>query len=361
MTTRGRAQAAMGRANSLRAATPGAVGCLAILLSFLYACPGYAQGRGAAGGLKGASKTESTNQVPQAGPALLSVVIEVEREKSSVKPPEDFDEGAEVAAMARAISMQNPAEQKMNPVKFVQDAYAQMAKDPLFKDLPSAMVAPYSAASGHPCHYFLFLPEGYGEPVPAGGKEIKKWPLLVFLHGSGGNMKLAPWTMLPVIRKQGYIAVFPSYLNGTWWTPVGGKFFRKVLSDVSQRYPIDRSRVIICGVSNGATGAWAISRSNSTEFRGVVSISGAFDGQESMMATRGPPVYIVHGALDGVIHVKFSRAASKALSHNRPGTVYKEFPEDGHLIFFSKGTEIMTGVFEWAEKLPPYPPGRKAE
>ena len=174
-------------------------------------------------------------------------------------------------------------------------------------------------------------------------------------------MKLGPWALLSTIRKRGVVVMFPTYLNGQWWTVAGSRFFRKAMNDVCQRYPIDKSRTVIAGCSNGATGAWALSKANSQEFRGVVSISGAFDSTEAMMATKGPPVYIVHGARDTVIDVKFSRAAHKALARNRPGTVYKEYPDEGHLIFFTRGGEILAGAFEWIDGLFANPPGAKPE
>jgi predicted esterase len=175
---------------------------------------------------------------------------------------------------------------------------------------------------------------------------------MVFLHGAGGNMKLGLWTMYPFLAKERYVAVCPTYLDGQWWTPAGGKFLKKVLNDAQRKYAIDKTRVVVAGVSNGATGAWSVAKANSQEFWAIVSISGAFDGQESLLPTKGPPVYIAHGALDNVISVEFSRRAYKALARSRPNTAYKEYDDGGHLIFFTQRDDIMTSIFDWLRQLP---------
>jgi predicted esterase len=261
--------------------------------------------------------------LPQPSESSMTCVMAamiIQREQGS---PEDPDAGRKKASAAVAA------------IKKVQ---AEMAKDKTFSKLPSALAPELSGKVADPCHYFLYVPEDY-DPE-------RKYPLLLFLHGAGGNLRICFYTLARCARKHKVIAVAPTYRDGQWWTKGGTKFALGVLDKVRERYSVDPKRIAVGGVSNGAVGAWAISERNRRKFSGVICLSGAFNGGKPVTYAEGPPLYITHGGRDGVIPVSLSRAAFKVLKA-RKGTVYRELREGGHLVALLRPEETLGAALEW--------------
>ncbi|MFC1672342.1 dienelactone hydrolase family protein [Planctomycetota bacterium] len=262
--------------------------------------------------------------------------------------PQNFTEARMVMNAVGAMSAKETKNGKpdVELMKLAGKYYADMARDPAFKDLPTALAPSLSGHTRPPCHYFLYVPKAY-----ATAPKDKKWPMMVVLHGAGGNFKVGFPVIVKEAEARGYILVSPTYrMDGTWWKPEAVSFLKRVIEDVRGNYRVNAGRIALAGVSNGAAGAWAISRAESKLFHAVVSISGPFEGSPEPAATEGPPVYIVHGARDGVISVKFSRNAHKVLSKTRPGTEYREYPRAGHLVFFTQMEDILKHTFNWLSR-----------
>ena len=221
-------------------------------------------------------------------------------------------------------------------------AYADLAKDPAFKAIPSALAPALAGNAAPPCHYYLYVPEDY--------KAGQEAPLLLFLHGGGGNFLGGFYLSVKDLKNRQTILVCPSFRNGEWWTEEGAAFALQVLEDVCKRYSVNKKAIAIAGVSNGATGAWQIAQRNKEKFAAVISISGAFEGGKALVASPGPPVLIAHGALDTVIPVALSRNAFAALKE-RKGTLYKEFPDAGHLVSMEKPELGLSACLDWFQKL----------
>lgn len=115
--------------------------------------------------------------------------------------------------------------------------------------------------------YLLHVPSSYQ------GKAV---PLVIFLHGAGGNSEGAArhngW--LEKADQEGFIAVFPQgapldpkreghfFTNPNIWNdglhrstiPVDDiAYLRKVIGDVTQSYKIDPKKIYLTGFSNGAS------------------------------------------------------------------------------------------------------------
>jgi len=310
---------------------------------------------GMAPGPFGAELETPPAPAPPAGPAetpkreptgVLSVTL-------SEAPPDDkagqlppwFSEGELVGRMAATItrteSPEDADEKATEVARTIKEAYAAMGKDAAFAKLPCAL-AP--ALSGHlkpPCHYYLYVPEDY--------KADREYPALLLLHGGGGNLRCGLYLSVEHARRHGLIIICPTFRNGEWWTEEGMAFALKALADAAKRYRVNAKAVAIGGVSNGAIGAWAISEKFKDKFAAVISISGAFNGSKPVAAGKGPPVYIVHGARDAVFSPDLSRAAYAVLKE-RPGTVYRELADAGHLAALTKSKEVNDGVYEWLGK-----------
>jgi len=99
--------------------------------------------------------------------------------------------------------------------------------------------------------YWIYVPSGYNGSVPV--------PLVVMLHGAGGNGReadeMSGWST--VAEAEGFIAVFPD--GGVWniydWNGTGRDdvgFLMAVINKVEEDYVIDVSRIYLTGHSMGA-------------------------------------------------------------------------------------------------------------
>lgn len=132
-------------------------------------------------------------------------------------------------------------------------------------------------AADDPCvingrHYNLLLPEGKGP-----------FPVFLFFHGSysNGNKIVAQNLIVGPALARGYAVIAPTALEieysesrpGTGWITDGRegprddyRFTRNVIADAEKRFPIDTSRILTVGHSNGATFVWYFACA-ATDFR----------------------------------------------------------------------------------------------
>lgn len=179
-------------------------------------------------------------------------------------------------------------------------------------------------ASGAERSYLLAVPPRSG---PA--------PLVIALHGGGGNAATMTPRWLPTAQREGFVVAFPQGLGrvgnmGTWnadgccgYAMTTGAddvaFIAAVIDDVSRQVEIDPRRVYVAGLSNGGMLTHRVAREIGDRLAGVAIVAGAvFDDAPS---TSGPvPVLIMHGERDEVVpyHGGQSPMALVARSQSRP-------------------------------------------
>lgn len=141
-------------------------------------------------------------------------------------------------------------------------------------------------------------------------------PLVVVLHGGGGN----PETMMPrwadKARAEGLVIAAPKGIGrndrmGTWNAngccgeavargvdDVG--FVAAVIDDVAKQVPIDRRRVYVAGFSNGGMLTHRVALALGEKVAAAAVVSGALFGNET--GPRAPvPMLIIHGEKDDVV------------------------------------------------------------
>lgn len=180
---------------------------------------------------------------------------------------------------------------------------------------------PYSSSVGHVrVNYLLYAPAGYST-------RTKRWPLVVFLHGSGERgtdpnalmaqplpKTLATTTRFPAV-------VFSPQLPPplTWWSD----FVRPVDALVRRfetRYRIDPRRVYLTGLSLGGFGTWSYALRYPHRFAALVPIAGGYvQGSSavppSICDLRSTPIWAFHGASDTIVYPYQSEVLVRALRH----------------------------------------------
>jgi len=161
-------------------------------------------------------------------------------------------------------------------------------------------------------HYLLSLPDSY-DTAPA-----KKWPLLVFLHGSGERgdnlevlKKHGPPKLIEAGKKFEAIVVSPQVPEKNIWSAHGVK---ALVDDLVKTQRVDTNRIYLTGISMGGFGTWDAALANPDTFAAIVPICGGA-GVGFVMADRikDLPCWIFHGDKDTAVSVDFSTKMHSAL------------------------------------------------
>jgi predicted peptidase len=171
-------------------------------------------------------------------------------------------------------------------------------------------------------------PAGYDQDT------AKRWPLILFLHGSGergDQVKNLYHAGLPLWVEHHkdfpFVVVSPQ-------CPVGDIFnvweVNAVLDQALKDYRIDDRRVYLTGLSMGGYGTWMTACTFPDRFAAVVPIAGAAEPAD-ILDLKDVPMWVFHGAKD--INVPIDRdnrsvAALRAIGSEVKYTVYPDLAHD---------------------------------
>lgn len=224
--------------------------------------------------------------------------------------------------------------------------------------------------AGKEMEYALFVPSGYDKE--------KKAPLMVALHGLGGNPQqmIRSKGLTEQAEKYGYVVVAPMGYNSSGWYGAlgkgkgfGGKGFGKdkgkggdapenlgelseqdvmnVLKLVRKGYSIDDKRIYLLGHSMGGAGTYHLGAKYADTWAGLAPIAAATGQPKNVDKLKTIPVIVVHGDKDTVVNVSSARRCVEKLKEQKIVHEYVEFAGGGHGDVISKG---MPKVFEFFEK-----------
>jgi len=145
-------------------------------------------------------------------------------------------------------------------------------------------------------NYILQLPKNQKE----------KFPLLVFLHGSGErgtDLELvkshSPFTYQHLIKSPVAILAPQCPANMVWDTNA----VYELIIDITTKYNIDKSRIYLTGLSLGGWGAWKLVQEHPDVFAAVAPVCGPkyIFMDEDFIKLKNIPIHIYHGAVDDVV------------------------------------------------------------
>lgn len=203
----------------------------------------------------------------------------------------------------------------------------------------------FKGAGGKTLPYRLLLP---GKQDPG-----TRYPLVLFLHGAGergtdneGQLRHGVPAFASAAGQEKYpcILVAPQCPTGARWVEVdwGAASHQQpeqpsapmaltleLLDALCKELPVDRSRVYVTGLSMGGYGTWDILARRPEMFAAAAPVCGGADE-----ATAGRiahiPVWVFHGAKDGVVKTSRSRNMIQALQKAGARPKYTEYPDVGH-------------------------------
>lgn len=200
----------------------------------------------------------------------------------------------------------------------------------------------------HPSVNALLL--GSGTPrvtelvsMPAGRGPVGA---LVFLHGWGGQLSPCPAALAASDLGRDYAIVAPVLgRDAAWWTDEGERVVLRTLETLPPR--VDRDRVWLIGLSNGAIGASRLSvrPQVARRVRGVVLLMGGASVELSP-TQRPPPTLLVPARHD--TRFPYAGIASLADELRATGADVTLRPVDGdHFVLMSHPGAVTSAIEDW--------------
>jgi phospholipase/carboxylesterase len=166
--------------------------------------------------------------------------------------------------------------------------------------------------------------------VPQGYRPDRLAPLVVLLHGAGGDAEGGLALLQEQADDAGLILVAPASRGPTWDILMQGVFGRDValidaaLDRVFARYAVDPARIAVGGFSDGASYALSLGITNGDLFTHVIAFSPGFIA--AFERTGSPRVFISHGTQDRVLPIdQCSRKIAPRLQKDGYDLRYIEF------------------------------------
>jgi phospholipase/carboxylesterase len=182
--------------------------------------------------------------------------------------------------------------------------------------------------------------------VPSGYSPSRPAPLLVLLHGAGGDAKQALGWLQDIADENGLILLAPQSEKRTWDVIMGGfgpdvRRIDDALSEVFRQFAINPDRVAIGGFSDGASYALSLGVINGALFRRVIACSPGFVAASH--AEDHPRFFVSHGVGDAVLPIDVcSRRLVPKLKGAGFEVLYREF-DGGH----SVPADIAREAMDW--------------
>jgi predicted peptidase len=177
--------------------------------------------------------------------------------------------------------------------------------------------------------YLLSLPEGYD------ADRDKRWPLVIFLHGSGERgydlellKKHGPPKLIEAGKKFPAIIASLQCEPRQIWNSHGVK---ALADDLVKRHRVDVERICLTGLSMGGFGTWDTALDYPDFFAAIVPVCGGA-GVRWVMADRIKhlPVWVFHGDKDTAVPVEFSVKMADALKKAGGNVKLTVYPGVGH-------------------------------
>ena len=177
---------------------------------------------------------------------------------------------------------------------------------------------------------------GFSLYVPESWDGRASMPLVVALHGGHGHGRDFLWSWLREARSREVLLLAPTSQDRTWsimGQELDAEPLRHMVESVAERYPVDRERVLLTGMSDGGTYTMLCGLQDGMPFThlapacGVLHLGLLGGGLER---ARDRPIYLIHGALDWMFPVYTARMAQEALTAVGARLVYRELADLSH-------------------------------
>jgi len=178
---------------------------------------------------------------------------------------------------------------------------------------------------------------GFSLYVPETWDGATAMPLVMALHGGSGHGRDFLWSWVREARARGVMVASATSRDRTWalmGDDLDAEPLRAMVESIAARYPLDRARVLLTGMSDGGTYALLYGLREGAPFTHLAPACGVLHPMllagGHLAGAQGRPIYLIHGALDWMFPVQTAHLAREALTHAGAALVYRELDDLSH-------------------------------
>lgn len=195
-------------------------------------------------------------------------------------------------------------------------------------DVPTGVITARQRDGGRG-GFSLYVPESYDS--------TRTWPLIVALHGGSGTGGDFLWTWLTEARSRRCLLLAPTSQGSTWSLmdeDVDAPALRTMVDYVRQNWRVDDTRVLLTGLSDGATYTLLCGLQPEMPFTALAPVSGVLHPANllngNLERAAGRRIYLVHGARDWMFPIATARMAHRELQRAGADVVFREIADLSH-------------------------------
>jgi predicted peptidase len=177
--------------------------------------------------------------------------------------------------------------------------------------------------------YLLHLPEGYAK------ESSQKWPLIIFLHGSGergDNLEKVKGHGIPKIVEQDanfpFITISPQCRAELSWYLEHDSLIA-LIDEITLNYNVDPKRIYLTGISMGGYGTWYLAADFPEKFAAIAPVCGG-GNISKITELLETPIWVFHGAKDNVVPITESQKMVDLLRAEGGDVTFTVYPEADH-------------------------------
>ena len=226
------------------------------------------------------------------------------------------------------------------------NVYGEMRQDENYHELGSVMNHAYKGlySNSTPARHFYIY-----QPTTGRGKKV---PLIVFLHGSGGNFKAYMWQLKSLAEKSGALVVAPSFGLGQWDNEGAEEAVKQAVDYCTSSGDYSIGKKFLIGLSGGGSGVYRLGKSMADDFHGLgfispVMYSAHADDDDLIERWNGKNMLVVSGKNDLRVPQQHVRFHCDALLNGRVNIKIHWFESDHYLMYTEHWQEISRIFAEW--------------
>lgn len=247
----------------------------------------------------------------------------------------------QLAGVEVTLDYPGPKTRYESVVEFFVDKLAWKGDRALYRDFEPGV---FTGKGGESIDYQLLKPRNF-DPS-------KRYPLVVFLHGSGGrgpaNIRNLIDADAPAHLATDAVAgqheafyLVPQAPGPNTWAVAISEITRRseriskqavlleLVDDVIANQRIDRRRLYVTGLSMGGFGTFSAVRARPDFWAAAAPVCGGWDPAEGALFTK-TPMWLFHGDKDSAVEVALSRDMNQAIAAAGGDVRYTEYPGVGH-------------------------------
>ncbi|MFO7636493.1 MAG: prolyl oligopeptidase family serine peptidase [Clostridia bacterium] len=177
--------------------------------------------------------------------------------------------------------------------------------------------------------YLLFLPYDYDG--------IRKFPLILFLHGAGERGEdirkvktHGPPKIVETDKDFPFIVVSPQCPEHTHWGMMMDELMA-LIGEIKDNYSVDTKQIYLTGLSMGGYGTWGLAARHPGEFAAIAPICGGWMPPQEVLTLKDTPVWAFHGGKDkDVLPEESERLVELLQSQGAEHVLLTIYPDAGH-------------------------------